>query len=106
MTTTAISSIQRGIVFLMAEWSGGAKWAHDHLVIFLKQSGISLDQLHVLDVEHHPELYDLPEFAGRIHGWGETAVVRDGRIVFVTILGKDQSRIQEHCGELLRAYDA
>ena len=106
MTTTAIQSIQHGIVFLMAEWSGGAKWAHRQLVTFLEQRGIPLEQLHVLDVDRHPELYDMPELSGRIHGWGETAVVRDGRIVFVTVLGKDQSQIQEHCDELLRAYDA
>jgi hypothetical protein len=104
--TTAIQSIQRGIVFLMAEWSGGAKWAHRQLVTFLEQRGIPLEQLHILDVDRHPELYDMPEFVGRIHGWGEATVVRDGRIVFVTVLGKDQSQIQEHCDELFRAYDA
>jgi hypothetical protein len=103
---TAIQSMKRGIVFLMAEWSGGAKLGHRHLVTFLEQSGISTEQLHVLDVDRHPELYDMPEFAGKIHGWGEAAVVRDGRIVFVTVLGKDQSRTQEHCEELLRVYDA
>ncbi|MEO6184644.1 MAG: hypothetical protein ABIP71_16380 [Verrucomicrobiota bacterium] len=104
--TTTIQSIKRGIVFLMAEWSGGAKWGHRHLVAFLEQRGISAEQLHVLDVDRHPELYDMPEFAGKIHGWGEAAVVRDGRIVFVTVLGKDQSRTQEHCEELLKVYDA
>jgi hypothetical protein len=57
-------------------------------------------------VARPPELYDMPEFAGKIHGWGEAAVVRDGRVVFVTALGKDQSRTQEHCEELLRVYDA
>jgi hypothetical protein len=106
MSTTAIEACQNGIVFLLAEWSGGAKWAHDQLVMSLEQRGIPLEQLHVLDVDHHPELYDMPEFSGRIHGWGEAAVVRDGRIVFVTVLGEDQSRIQEHCNELFRAYAA
>jgi hypothetical protein len=106
MTTTAIQSIQHGIVFLMATWSGGAQWAHGQLVAFLEQRGIPLEQLHVLDVDRHPELYDMPEFVGRIHGWGEAGVVRDGRVAFVTVLGKDQRRIQEHCDELFRAYDA
>ena len=82
------------------------EWAHGHLVAFLEQHGFPLERLHVFDVDHHPELYDMPEFVGRIHGWGEAAVVRDGRIVFVTVLGKDQNRIQEHCDELFRAYDA
>jgi hypothetical protein len=48
----------------------------------------------------------MPEFAGKIHGWGETAIVQGGRIVFVTVLGKDQARIEEHCDELLRVYNA
>jgi hypothetical protein len=64
-----------------------------------------LEHLHVLDVDDHPKLYDMPELVGRIHGWGEAAVIRDGRIVFVTMLGEDRNRIQEHCDELLRAYD-
>lgn len=105
MSATAIQSIQHGIVFLLAEWSGGAKWAHDQLVTFLEQRGIPLERLHVLDVDRHPEVYGLPKFAGRIHGWGEAAVVRDGKIVFVSVLGKDQSRTQEHCDELFRVYE-
>jgi hypothetical protein len=104
MNATAIPSIQRGIVFLMAEWSGPAKMAYRQLVTSLEQHGILAEQLHVLDVDRHPELYDMPEFVGRIHGAGEAAVVRDGRVVFVTALGKDRSRIQEYCDELIRAY--
>jgi len=106
MTTSSIQSIQHGIVFLMAKWSGGAVWAHGQLVKFLDQRGIPAQQLTVLDVDCHPELYDMPEFAGKIHGWGETAIVQGGRIVFVTVLGKDQARIEEHCEELLRVYNA
>ncbi|HEX4796654.1 MAG TPA: hypothetical protein VH370_22875 [Humisphaera sp.] len=106
MTTTTIQSIKRGIVFLMAEWSGGAQWAHRQLVMFLQQRGFPLEQLHVLDVDLHPELYGVPELAGKIHGWGEAAVIRDGRIILVTVLGKDRSRIHEHCDELVRACDA
>lgn len=105
MTTTAIQSVQRGIVFLLAEWSGGAEWARRQLIAFLEQRGFPLERLHVLNVDNHPELHDLPEFVGRIHGWGEAAVVRDGRVVFVTVLGRDRLRIQEHLDELLRAYD-
>lgn len=105
-TTTTIQSIQHGILFLMAKWSGGSKWGHGQLVKFLEQRGIPLEQLHALDVDRHPELYDMPEFVGRIHGWGEAAVVKDGRIILVTVLGKDQSRIQEHCDELFSAYVA
>jgi hypothetical protein len=106
MTSTCITSIRRGIVFLMATWSGGAQWAFPKLVSFLEQHGIPSEQLHVFDVDQHPEIYDLPELAGKLHGWGEALVVKDGRIVFVTCLGKDQHLIQEHCDELLQVYVA
>jgi hypothetical protein len=106
MTTTSITSIQRGIVFLMATWSGGSQWAFPKLVSFLEQHDTPSEQLHVFDVDQHPELYDLPELAGKIHGWGETLVIKDGRIVFFTRLGKDQHLIQESCDELLRVYAA
>lgn len=105
MGTTTIQSIQHGIVFLLAEWSGGAKWAHDRLVTSLWQRGIPLERLHVLDVDRYPELYEQPEFVGRIHGWGEAAIVMDGKVVFVAVLGKDQWRIQEHCEELFKVYE-
>jgi hypothetical protein len=106
MTTSSIASIQRGIVFLRARWSGGAEWAFPNLVSLLERHDIPSEQLHILDVDEHPELYDLPELTGKIHGWGEVLVVKDGRIVFFIRLGKDQHLFQEHCDELLRVYAA
>jgi len=106
MNTKSITSIQYGIVFLTATWSGGAQWALPKLVAFLEQNDISSEQLHVFDVDQNPDLYDLPELIGKIHGWGEALVVKDGRILFFTRLGKDQHLIQEHCDELLRVYAA
>jgi hypothetical protein len=106
MITTSITSIQRGIVFLMATWSGGAQWAFPKLVAFLEKHGFPTEQLHVLDIDQHPELYDLPALVGKIHGWGEALVIKDGTIIFVTRLGEDQHLIQEHCDELLRVYAA
>ena len=106
MTTISITSIQRGIVFLMATWSGGAQWSFPKLAAFLKQHDIPSEQLHVLDVDEHPELNDVPELVGKIHGWGEALVVKDGGIVFSTCLCKDQHLIQERCDELLRVFTA
>lgn len=104
MSTTTITSIQRGIIFLMAEWSGPAQLACRQLIDFLQQRGIPSEQLHVLNVDHHPELYNMPELVGKIHGWGETAIVKDGRIVFVIDLGKNPHQFQKQCNELLQAY--
>ena len=104
MTSSSITSIQRGIVFLMATWSGGAQWALPKLVSFLEQHDIPSEQLHVFDVDQHRELYSVPELVGKIHGSGEALVVKEGKIVFLTRLGKDQHLIQEHCDDLLRVY--
>lgn len=104
MATTSITSIQRGIVFLMANWSGGSQWAYPKFVAFWEQHGIPSEQLHVFEVDLHPELYDLPELAGQIHGWGEAFIIKEGRIIFLTRLGKDQHLIQEHCVQLLHYY--
>ncbi len=106
MITITIQAIEYGIVFLMAQWSGGAKWAYGQLLPAMEQRGIPVKQLHVFDVDLHSGLYDMPELTGRIHGWGETAVVRGGKIVFVTVLGEDKSRIEENCDELFKAYDS
>jgi hypothetical protein len=104
VTTTAITSIKRGIVFLMATWSGAAQWALPKLVAFIEQHHISSEQLHLLNADAHPELYDLPELNGKTHGWGEAFVVKGGRIVFFTCLGKDKNLVHMRCEELLQAY--
>jgi len=104
--TTNITSVQSGIVFLMAEWSGQAKWAYNQLKDFLAQHQAALDHLTCIDVDREPDIYDLPELSGKIHGCGEAAVIKNGRIVFVTELGKDKRQIQNRCEELLKIYEA
>lgn len=106
MTAANLASIQRGVVFLMANWSAGAQWALPKLVSFLEQHDIPSEHLQVLDLDQHPELYDLPELAGKIHGWGEVLVIKHGRVAFFVRLGHDQSLIQQHCNELLQIYAA
>jgi hypothetical protein len=104
MSVTQITSIQRGIVFLMAEWSGQAKWAYKHLTAFLDKQQPKVETFVCIDVDQESGVYDLPEFSGKIHGFGEAAVVKDGRIIFVTVLGKDKAQADERCEELLRFY--
>ena len=103
--TTKIASVQRGIIFLMAEWSGNAHLAYGQLTRLLEERHLPSDHLICIDVDREREVYNLPEFAGKIHGNGEAAVVKTGRIVFVTSLGKDKRQIRERCEELLKFYD-
>ena len=106
MTSTSITFIQHGIIFLKLNWSDAAQWAHPKLVTFLKQHNIPSEELQIFDTDEHSELYDLPELAGKIHGWGEAFVIRDGRIVHFARLGKDKHLIQMHLNELMRVYAA
>ena len=105
MATTFLS-IQNGIVFLMAEWSGPAKLAYNDLKCFLEHHRSALDNLTFIDVDREPDIYNLPELSGKIHGWGEVVVVKNGKIGFVTELGKDKSQIQNRYEELLKIYEA
>ena len=70
------------------------------------QRGATSETLTCIDVDQDPTVYELPEFSGKIHAYGEAAVVRDGRIVFVTVLGKDKAQIQQRCAELWEYYEA
>jgi hypothetical protein len=83
-----IRGIERGILFLMAFWSGPSITAFAQIteVISRLDKGRAL-QLAVVDVDGSTPLYELPEFAGRIHGAGESGWVRDGSIIATSGLG-------------------
>jgi hypothetical protein len=82
-----VRSIRRGVLFLMAFWSGPAVQAFAKLTeVFARLDAEGLE-LVVADVDGSPDLYELPEFKGKVHGAGETAWVRDGLIVATSGLG-------------------
>jgi hypothetical protein len=103
---TNITSVQSGIIFLMAEWSGQAKWAFTRLEDFLFRHQLTSGHLICIDVDHEPSICNLPELAGKIHGYGEAAVIKNGKIIFVTTLGKDKDQINNRLEELLQIYRA
>jgi hypothetical protein len=76
-----IQSIERGVLFLMAFWSGPARRAFAALTEALSRLGASDLEVVVVDVDGSPELYDVPEFKGKVHGAGETAWIRHGQII-------------------------
>src|SRR5437762_10334977 len=76
-----VRSIGRGVLFLMAFWSGPAVQAFAKLTEVLASLPSHDLELVVVDVDGSAPLYELPEFKGQIAGAGETAWVRDGRIV-------------------------
>jgi hypothetical protein len=76
-----VRSIERGILFLMAFWSGPSVQAFAKLTEVLTTLPAEDLELVVVDVDGSPDLYELPEFRGQVTGSGETAWVRHGEIV-------------------------
>jgi hypothetical protein len=82
-----VRSIRRGVLFLMAFWSGPSVQAFAKLTEILARLNAKDMELVVVDVDGSPELYELPEFKGKVHGYGETGWVRDGKIIATSGLG-------------------
>lgn len=97
-----IRSIGRGILFLMAFWSGPSVKAFARLtevVAKLDKEGVL--ELMVVDVDGSPGLYEVPEFLGKVHGAGETAWVRDGNIIATSGLGLNIDCFEPNTAALL-----
>ncbi len=79
---TVIGTIRLGVLFVMAFWSGPARQGFARLkqVLAAVDPGGRLE-LVLVDTDGCPDLYETPEFAGRLHGSGEVAWVCDGRVV-------------------------
>jgi hypothetical protein len=97
-----IGSIQCGVLFVMAFWSGPARLAFAELKRVLERvdQGGRLE-LVVVDTDGCPELYELPEFVGKLAGAGETAWVRDGRIVRTSGQGYHPECFESYTRQLL-----
>lgn len=89
-----VHSIQHGILFLMAFWSGPSLKAFSNLTKALSDMGAGELELVAVDVDGSLDIYQLPEikalFGGVVNapvGKGEAACCRDGRVVHAAILG-------------------
>lgn len=97
-----IQSIDRGVLFLMAFWSGGACRAFAALTEAISRLGADDLEVVVVDVDGSPELYEVPEFKGKVHGWGETAWIRHGKIVATSGMGLKIECFRPNTDALLR----
>ena len=85
---TIIGGIRFGVLFVMAFWSGPSRKAFAELkAVLAKCDPSGRLELVVVDTDGCPDLYDHPEFVGKLHGAGETAWVKDGTIVRTSGLG-------------------
>jgi hypothetical protein len=95
-----VGSVQLGVLFVMAFWSGQSRQAF----AALKQSLLVGDptgeiELVVVDTDSCPDLYDAPFFPNSLHGYGETAWIRDG--VVLQTLGHQPEKYPEAVKNLL-----
>jgi len=99
---SVIGAIDRGILFLVAFWSVPALDAFAKLtdIIARLDVGGEVDFV-VVDVDGSPALYDLPEFVGKVHGAGETAWIRSGKIVATSGLGLNTDCYEPNTASLL-----
>ncbi|WP_020474883.1 hypothetical protein [Zavarzinella formosa] len=97
-----IGTIRCGVLFVMAFWSGPARRAFAELkrVLETVDPGGHLE-LVVVDTDGCPDLYDMSEFAGALAGAGETAWVRDGRIVCTSGFGYRPECLEPNTRRLL-----
>jgi hypothetical protein len=82
-----VRSIRCGLLYLMAFWSGPSVQAFAKLTEIVGRLSADNLELVVIDVDGSPDLYEMPEFKGKVHGAGETAWVKDGRIIATSGLG-------------------
>jgi hypothetical protein len=76
-----LSTIPKGILFLMALWSGGARQAFQCLKQVLAKAKLDDLRVYVLDVDGMSLEFcqrELSKF--QLGGWGETFWIRDGKI--------------------------
>jgi uncharacterized protein (TIGR02996 family) len=96
-----VRSIRRGVLFLMAFWSVPSVQAFAKLTEVLVRLDAGGLELVVANVDGSPGLYELPEFKGIVAGAGETAWVREGKIVATSGLGLNTGCFEPNTRALL-----
>lgn len=99
-----VRSIDNGVLFLMAFWSGPSLDAFSKLTKAIHDVGVGDLDLVAVDVDGSAGIYQLPEIAelygGVVNappGWGEVAFCRDGQIVGTAIIGSGSDSNQYYC---------
>ena len=97
-----MTTIRCGVLFVMAFWSGPARQAFAELKRVLEAVDPTgrLD-LVVVDTDGCPDLYELPQFAGKLHGAGEAGWVRRGQILRTSGLGYHLECFEPYTRQLL-----
>ncbi len=100
--TEILERIDRGLLFVMAFWSGPSFQslvAITEILADLDPSGCL--EFVVLDTDGATELHDHPGFKNRLHGCGEIAWIRNGTIVVTTEIGFNPQDYRRNTESLL-----
>lgn len=99
-----IATIQLGVLFVMAFWSGQSVLAFIRLTdIISRTDALEQSQVVVIDTDGAPAFYDLPEFWGKLHGYGEVAWIKDGVIQCTSGKGFSPSCFEANTKALLES---
>lgn len=102
--TFLIGGIKRGILFVMAFWSGPLVEAFKHITDFLDRLDPNRTlEFVVIDTDGAEDFYEHSEFKGNLHGYGETAWIKDGVIGFTSGRGYNPSCFEPNTRALLDA---
>lgn len=99
--TGIIDSIENGVLFLMAFWSGYSVKAFAALSKVFSTAETESLEFVVADVDGSPSLYEVPEFKERIHGAGETAWIHNRTIIATSGLGLNLESFAPNTSTLL-----
>lgn len=87
-------------MFLDAPWSGPSRVARHSLLSAVTRIGLPESTVLVVNLDENPAVHEMPELEDKIHGWGEAFVVRDGQILGLRALGRNQKLHHEVSAEI------
>ena len=99
---SVLEEIQFGILFVMAFWSGTSLQSFARLKKCLSNfDPNSLLEVVVVDTDGCPDLYEVPELLGKMHGNGEAAWIQEGQIMTIASFGSAPDIFEAFTTQLL-----
>ncbi len=98
---------KRASIFFHAPWSGPSNVALRVLQEELLVGGVPRDDLCVVDVSSEEKtIHRLMDEGLALHGYGEAAVVRDGKIRYFVVLGQKNEAVAARVSDFLHEHRA
>jgi hypothetical protein len=93
---------EKAAIFFSASWSGPSNVALRALQAAADEQGMTVTEFHIVDVDvEEKAIHQLMAEGYSMHGYGEAAVVRNGKISFFSVLGRDPKMLPTRVREFL-----